>query len=109
MDLYISSQGDRFVLARFDWAVEKNLSNIDYHIVDVTEDDEILVVVNHNAYLSNLYTSTVINQHEATFTLSLERVMYYSPNKTWHDSWLSATQNDVPFADVYKVQGKTET
>ena len=33
--------------------------------------------------------------------------MYYSPNVTWYDSWLAATAGDKPFADVYKVQGKS--
>ena len=31
--------------------------------------------------------------------------MFYNPNVTWHDSWLSATAGDKPFADVYKIQG----
>ena len=31
--------------------------------------------------------------------------MFYNPNVTWHNSWLSATAGDKPFADVYKVDG----
>ena len=65
-----------------------------------------MIVVNHNYVLSNLYTSSRITPHEVFFSLSLERVMYYSPNITWDDSWLSATSGDKPFADVYEVQGK---
>ena len=63
-------------------------------------------MVNHNSVLSNLYSSSRVTPYEVTFTLSLERVMYYSPNVTWHDSWLAATAGDKPFADVYKVQGE---
>jgi len=58
--------------------------------------------------LSNLYTSSRVTPYEVTFSLSLERVMYYSPNVTWHDSWLAATAGDKPFADVYKVQGENK-
>ncbi len=64
-----------------------------------------MIVVNHNSILSNLYTSSRITPYEVSFSLSLERVMYYSPNLTWYDSWLAATAGDKPFADVYKVQG----
>ena len=31
--------------------------------------------------------------------------MFYNPNVTWHDTWLSAVAGDKPFADVYKVDG----
>ena len=68
---------------------------------------QIIIVVNHNSVLSNLYTSSRVTPYEVTFSLSLERVMYYSPNVTWHDSWLALTAGDKPFADVYKVQGES--
>jgi hypothetical protein len=64
-------------------------------------------VVNHNSVFSNLYTSARMTHYEVTFSLSLERLMYYSPNVTWHDSWLALTAGDKPFADVYKVQGQS--
>ena len=67
-----------------------------------------MVVVNHNSMLSNLYTSSRITHHEVLFSLSLEKIMYYSPNITWDDSWLESTAGDKPFADVYKVQGDPE-
>jgi hypothetical protein len=70
---------------------------------------QIMVVVNHNSFLSNLYTSSRITHHEVLFSLSLERVMYYSPNITWDDTWLEYTAGDKPFADVYKVQGHSNT
>lgn len=62
-------------------------------------------MVNHNSVLSNLYASARITPYKVEFTLSLERVMYYNPNVTWTDSWLSDTAGDEPFADVYRVQG----
>ena len=41
LDLFISMHGERFVQAKFDGVEEKNLTNIDYHIVDVTDDGEV--------------------------------------------------------------------
>ena len=66
---------------------------------------QIMLIVNHDPILSNLYTSTRITPYEVQFSLSLERVMFYNPNVTWHNSWLSATAGDKPFADVYKIDG----
>ena len=85
-DLRVSAHGERFVIAEFDLgpgfkrsyvrdtndtslggsaaAADDELIHIDYHIIDVTEDGEIMVVVNHGAVLSNLYTSTRITPHE---------------------------------------------
>ena len=61
--------------------------------------------MNHDHVLSNLYASARITPYKVEFALSLERIMYYNPNVTWTDSWLSDTAGDEPFADVYKVQG----
>jgi hypothetical protein len=33
--------GERFVQARFEGVDEKNLTNVDFHIVDVTDDGEV--------------------------------------------------------------------
>ena len=41
LDLFISMHGERFVQAKFDGVDENNLTNIDYHIVDVTDDGEV--------------------------------------------------------------------
>ena len=105
LDLFISSHGERFVRAEFPFSEDKNYTHLDYHIIDVTEDGQIMVVVNHGPVLSNLYTSTKMTPYQVEFALSLERVMFYNPNVTWHDSWLAATAGDKPFADVYKIQG----
>ena len=62
-----------------------------------------MVVVNHGKTLSNLYTSAKITPYVVEFSLSLERVMYYNPERTWRDSWLSNSAGDASFVDVYKV------
>ena len=100
--LKISQHGEKFVPAVFD---NEDLEENDYHIIDVTEDGEVMVVVNHGPILSNLYVSARITHHEVKFVRSLERVMFYNPKVTWRDSWLSNTAGDKPFADVYNVQG----
>ena len=58
MDLFISVHGERFVEARFPFSESKNFTHLDYHIIDVTEEGQIMVIVNHGPVLSNLYTST---------------------------------------------------
>ena len=88
LELYVSKSGERFVQARFPFSENKNFTHLDYHIIDVTDDDQILLIVNHDEILSNLYTSTRITPYEVQFSLSLERVMFYNPNVTWHNSWL---------------------
>ena len=100
LELYLSQAGERFVLADFGAQ-----SNLDYHVVDVTDEGQIMVVVNHDHTSSNLYVSTKLTPYQAEFSMSLEKVMYYNPKVTWKNSWLSVTAGDTPFADVYKVQG----
>lgn len=41
LDLFISMHGETFVRAKFEGVGEKNLSTIDYHIVNVTADGEV--------------------------------------------------------------------
>lgn len=75
LDLFISIRGERFVPANFGDGVV----NRDYHIIDVTNEGQILICVNHNKTHSHLYTSTKLTPYEADFSLSLERIMYYNP------------------------------
>ncbi len=128
LDLYVSQHGERFVPADFGFKEEEKLASLDYHIIDVTDEGlvrlcffvfafnqdksiicllvfQIMVCVNHDHTLSNLYVSARITPYTVEFTLSLERVMYYNPRVTWTDSWLSDTAGDEPFVDVYKVKG----
>ena len=46
LDLFISMHGERFVQAKFEGVEEKNLTNVDFHIVDVTDDGEVTVLFN---------------------------------------------------------------
>ena len=75
LDLLISMSGERFVVANFGQGV----INLDYHVVDVTDEGQIIICVNHNETNSNLYTSTKMTPYEVEFSLSLERVMYFNP------------------------------
>ena len=45
LDLFISAHGERFVQAKFEGVDEKNLTNVDYHLVDVTDDGEVNLFV----------------------------------------------------------------
>ena len=105
IDLLISASGERFVHADFGSGTANTMPNLNYHIVDVTPEGQVMVVVHHGGSLSNLYTSTKITPYVVQFSLSLDRVMYYSPEGTWRDSWLSNTAGDQSFADVYRVEG----
>merc|ERR1712080_470795 len=113
-EMKLSAHGERFVPADFYIGAsmnEKNgsensmVQNLDYHIIDVTDDGEVMVVVNHDQVLSSLYVSTKISPYKVEFVVSLERVMFYNPTVTWTNSWLADTAGDKPFADVYKIQG----
>ncbi|QQP39676.1 Sortilinrelated receptor_ L(DLR class) A repeatscontaininglike [Caligus rogercresseyi] len=77
----------------------------DYYIVDVTIDNQVLLCANFDSQLSNLYTSLRLNDYEATFSLSLPRVIFYNPSTTWNSSWLRYTSEESPFVDIVKVQG----
>jgi hypothetical protein len=41
LDLFISMHGERFVQAKFEGLDEKNLTTVDFHLVDVTADGEV--------------------------------------------------------------------
>ena len=66
-----------------------------------------MVVANHGPVLSNLYTSAKITPYEVQFSLSLERVMFYNPNVTWHDSWLAATAGMCIEKNLEEIQNVT--
>ena len=42
LDLLISQSGERFVEARFPFSEDKNFTHVDYHIIDVTDDGEVI-------------------------------------------------------------------
>jgi len=101
--LFLAKTGEIFVEAKF----PTNLDLKDFHICEVTEDGQILLVVNHSPTKSNLYTSDNISPQHAEFSLCLEDIMYYSPGLTWRNSWLEKidSSDESHFADLYKVYG----
>ena len=104
--LFLAKVGERFVEAVFPTSAPLR----DFHVCEVTEDDQILVIVNHAGNHSNLYTSDRVSPQQAEFTLSLERIVYYRPGLTWRNSWLDtintgAGSDENNFADFYKIAG----
>ena len=99
--LFVAKTGQRFIEAQFSTSLPLN----DFHVCDVSQDDQILVVVTHAGNHSNLYTSDRVSGHQAEFSLSLERVVYYRPGLSWRQSWLEqiGSGDKDNFADVYKV------
>jgi len=103
---YVAKPEERFVEAKF----PVSLDLIDFHVVDVSTDGELMVIVNHGGNQSNLYTSDKVDQYEVEFSLSLPRIMYYHSGSTWRNSWLerlqkNSNQADANFADFYKIAG----
>jgi len=103
---YVAKPEQRFVEAKF----PVSLDLIDFHVVDVSTDGELMVIVNHGGNHSNLYTSDKIDQYEVEFSLSLPRIMYYHSGSTWRNSWLerlqkNTNQAEANFADFYKIAG----
>ena len=104
--LLLAKVGERFVEALF--PTEEPLK--DFHVCEVTEDGQILIIVNHAGNKSSLYTSDKVSPSQAEFSLSLERIFYYSPDLTWRNSWLDKTntgagKDENNFADFYKIAG----
>lgn len=100
-DLYLSYKFGEILTCIFD--TELDLRS--YHIADVSN-DRALIAVSHTNELSHLYVSEPLigSNGRVHFTLSLESVLCYFPNSTWHDSWLHHASEEA-FADVYRVEG----
>ena len=89
---------------------ENNLSFLSYYVADVSEDGSIMLISSHNTTHSNLYVSDIVSEHKVQFTLSLERIMFYTPRTTWRNSWIDRLMESTPdseaiFADFYKISG----
>ena len=56
----------------------------DYYVADTSE-NQIMLCVNHEGSSSHLYISNV---NGTKFTMSLEDILYFSPNLTYDNSWL---------------------
>ena len=60
------------------------ISPQDFYIADASE-DQVFVCVNHDTLKTNLYIS---ESNGIQFSMSLENVVYYSPEGAGADSWL---------------------
>lgn len=103
---FVAKTNQRFVEAKFPVSLEL----VNFHVVDVSSDGELMVIVNHGGNQSNLYTSDKVSEYEVEFSLSLPRIMYYNSGTTWRNSWLDRLQKNTPkaeanFADFYKIAG----
>ncbi|KAJ3658176.1 hypothetical protein Zmor_009933 [Zophobas morio] len=101
LELYVSYKLGKKVKCVFDTQLEIR----SYFIVDVTS-NRALVTISHSDTVSHLYVSENLDSGNGIvkFTLSLENVLCYFPNSTWHDTWIHHVSEDA-FADVYKVEG----
>ncbi|MBN3300436.1 SORL protein, partial [Amia calva] len=72
----------------------------EYYIADASE-DQVFVCVNHNNNVTNLYIS---DMEGLGFSLSLENLLYYSPEGTGSNTLIRYFANE-PFADIHRVEG----
>uniref|UniRef100_S4RF03 Sortilin related receptor 1 n=1 Tax=Petromyzon marinus TaxID=7757 RepID=S4RF03_PETMA len=72
----------------------------EYYIADASE-DQVFVCVNHEGGLTNLYIS---EREGLKFSLSLERVLYFSPKGPGADTLVRYFAQE-PFADIHRVEG----
>lgn len=98
LDLLVSYKRGPFVTAAF----PSRLQRRDFHIADISE-GQLMVCVNHNQTLTNLYVSNVPDDKKGVqFSLSLERVLYFYPEGSFPNSWLKSVGAES-FVDVHKV------
>ncbi|XP_036379298.1 sortilin-related receptor-like [Megalops cyprinoides] len=72
----------------------------EYYIADASE-DQVFVCVNHINNVTHLYIS---DSEGLSFSLSLENVLYYSPEGTGSNTLIRYFANE-PFADLHRVEG----
>ncbi|XP_076146177.1 sortilin-related receptor [Alosa pseudoharengus] len=72
----------------------------EYYIADASE-DQVFVCVNHNNNITHLYIS---DTQGLRFSLSLENVLYYSPQGSGSNTLIRYFANE-PFADLHRVEG----
>ncbi|XP_076833567.1 LOW QUALITY PROTEIN: sortilin-related receptor [Brachyhypopomus gauderio] len=72
----------------------------EYYIADASE-DQVFVCVNHNNNVTHLYIS---DTQGLAFSLSLENVVYYSPEGSGSNTLIRYFANE-PFADLHRVEG----
>uniref|UniRef100_A0A1A7WSZ5 Sortilin-related receptor n=1 Tax=Iconisemion striatum TaxID=60296 RepID=A0A1A7WSZ5_9TELE len=72
----------------------------EYYIADASE-DQVFVCVNHINNVTHLYIS---DTQGLSFSLSLENVLYYSPEGSGSNTLIRYFANE-PFADLHRVEG----
>ncbi|XP_061538012.1 sortilin-related receptor isoform X2 [Phycodurus eques] len=72
----------------------------EYYIADASE-DQVFVCVNHVNNMTHLYIS---DTQGLSFSLSLENVLYYSPEGSRSNTLIRYFANE-PFADLHRVEG----
>ncbi|KAJ8401703.1 hypothetical protein AAFF_G00376740 [Aldrovandia affinis] len=72
----------------------------EYYIADASE-DQVFVCVNHVNNVTHLYIS---DTEGLAFSLSLENVLYYSPEGTGSNTLIRYFASE-PFADLHRVEG----
>ncbi|KAM6959084.1 sortilin-related receptor [Aplochiton taeniatus] len=72
----------------------------EYYIADASE-DQVFVCVNHVNNVTHLYIS---DTQGLSFSLSLENVLYYSPEGSGSNTLIRYFANE-PFADLHRVEG----
>nr|XP_061781469.1 sortilin-related receptor-like isoform X2 [Nerophis lumbriciformis] len=72
----------------------------EYYIADASE-DQVFVCVNHSNNVTHLYIS---DTQGLSFSLSLENVLYYSPEGSGSNTLIRYFANE-PFADLHRVEG----
>ncbi|XP_057695606.1 sortilin-related receptor [Corythoichthys intestinalis] len=72
----------------------------EYYIADASE-DQVFVCVNHVNNMTHLYIS---DTQGVSFSLSLENVLYYSPERSKRNSLIRYYTKE-PFADLHRVEG----
>ncbi|MEQ2165425.1 Sortilin- receptor [Ilyodon furcidens] len=72
----------------------------EYYIADASE-DQVFVCVNHINNATHLYIS---DTQGLSFSLSLENVLYYSPEGSGSNTLIRYFANE-PFADLHRVEG----
>ncbi|XP_061923873.1 sortilin-related receptor-like [Entelurus aequoreus] len=73
---------------------------MEYYIADASE-DQVFVCVNHSNNVTHLYIS---DTQGLSFSLSLENVLYYSPEGSGSNTLIRYFANE-PFADLHRVEG----
>ncbi|KAG7282267.1 hypothetical protein CRUP_033794, partial [Coryphaenoides rupestris] len=104
-DFFQSKQNRRLILDQVDSFQLRDkymfaTSTREYYIADASE-DQVFVCVNHVNNVTHLYIS---DTQGLSFSLSLENVLYYSPEGSGSNTLIRYFANE-PFADLHRVEG----